>query len=1695
MIDPRLDALCRLCGIQPQYHDIWGKAHDIKPDTVRAFVRAMGIDLEQVGIDGAIARLEAEPWRRPLASVQVIRQGDNERAVCLRLPEDEAVKIVRYTIALEDGTMQKGDIRPSDLRVTERATVDGRAYGAYALPLGELPHGYHRFELTRDDRRESMSLIIAPNDCYLPDTIRDHGRVWGVALQLYALRSARNWGIGDFSDLRLAVEMLGERGAAVIGLNPLHALYPHNPAHVSPYSPSSRLFVNVLYLDVEHIAEFSQSEPAQQMVYTREFQRRLEELRAQPLVDYVGVAAVKFPVLEKLYEHFRAHHLERDTPRGKTFREFQTRGGEWLQRQSLYEALQEHFHRRDANVWGWPVWPEAYRNPASSEVKAWADANRVRIEFYQYLQWQVDRQLGAVGRASYDRGLAVGLYQDLAVSVDRGGAETWALQSLYAREISIGAPPDELALQGQNWGLPPLVPQRLRDAAYAPFIATLRANMRHGGALRIDHVMGLMRLFWVPPGVSSQDGAYVSYPFRDLLGILALESHRNRCLVIGEDLGTVPEEVRNALAPMNVLSYRLFYFERTSSGDFKSPPEYPELALATVTTHDLPTLAGYWKGQDIIERDRLKLFPSDEARDTQFVNRVQDRARLLIALQREGLLPEGMTVDPASSPEMTPTLARAVHAYLARSPAKLVMLHLEDIIGELCQPNLPGTVDEYPNWRRKLGVNIDELLRDRRALQLFDVLRDTRGPGIVERKPAPGGGAVIPNATYRLQFHKDFTFRHAEALVPYLARLGISHCYASPYLKARSGSRHGYDIVDHNALNPEIGSWTDYEAFVDALQRHGLSQVLDIVPNHMGVGSDNQWWLDVLENGSASLYASFFDIDWYPLKPELRGKVLLPILGDHYGAVLERGELKLAIDIENGAIAVHYYEHHFPVDPSTYPSLLARDLNRLEAALGAEHAYFAAYQSLISAFMHLPGRTERAHERIIERYRDKELHKRRLAELCAAEPAIRKHLESLVSEYNGEGEAPRRELLHELLEQQAYRLAYWRVASDEINYRRFFDINDLAALRMENPQTFFTTHRLISELVAQGKVSGLRIDHPDGLYDPLEYYRRLHSFVVAAVGSAANPGREEIYLVVEKILASHERLPEWWPVHGTTGYEFVNLVNGWLVHGDSEARFDKIYQRFIGREVNFDELLADRKRFIMRVALASELNGLANRLNRLSEEDWYARDFTLSSLRFVLREVIAYFPVYRTYIRDGKVSADDRRYIEWAVAQAKKQSPAADVSAFDFLRRILLLEGLEKESENYRRAVIDFAMRVQQYSAPVMAKGLEDTAFYSYHRLISLNEVGGDPRRFGLSTAAFHHANAERATRFPHSMLATSTHDTKRSEDVRARLNVLSEIPDDWRAAVMRWARMNRAKKRKLDDGFAPDRNDEYLLYQTLLGAWPLTPLTTADDLKAFGDRIEAYMLKATREAKVRTSWINQNVEYETAIQQFLKDLLAAKDGVFLQDFAPFAQRIMRPGLYNSLSQTHLKLTVPGVPDIYQGNELWDFSLVDPDNRRPVDYERRKQMLAELQAQFRVPSPSRVRALLDSIEDGRAKLYLTWKLLTFRQAQPELFRDGDYLSLAAEGRRADHVCAFARRYRDHVVVSIAPRWLLRLCPDGQPPLGGAWQDTTVAVPSAGVYENVLTGEELRFEGTSRPALTLANALTSFPVALLRLKRP
>jgi (1->4)-alpha-D-glucan 1-alpha-D-glucosylmutase len=987
----------------------------------------------------------------------------------------------------------------------------------------------------------------------------------------------------------------------------------------------------------------------------------------------------------------------------------------------------------------------------------------------------------------------------------------------------------------------------------------------------------------------------------------------------------------------------------------------------------------------------------------------------------------------------------------------------------------------------------------------------------------------IPVATYRVQFNRSFGFAAARGLLPYLQELGISHIYSSPYFKAREGSVHGYDIVDHNSLNPELGSTKEYEAFVGELTERGMGQILDIVPNHMCVeSSENAWWMDLLENGPSSPYASFFDIDWDPVKQELKNKVLIPVLGDQYGTVLENGELQLVFD--EGAFFLFYYDHRFPIIPRTYHGILSCRLEELAVRIGAENQHYLELLSIMTSLDHLPLYTETDPDLIVVRYREKEIVKRRLSALYHDSSDLREFIDRNVQIYNGvKGEPRSFDSLDELLGKQVYRLSHWRVATEEINYRRFFDINTLGAIRMEDPRVFAETHRMLFDLVRGGKVTGFRMDHIDGLYNPSEYMARLQygcffhrSLAILerplAEGSDMDAVSEEVkeyirrkysdkcdadpqyrpfYIIGEKILMKGESLPEEWPISGETGYGFLNTLNGIFVETGNGKAFDAVYHSFTKSREKFHEIAYRMKKLVMQVSMSSEVNTLGHYLNTISEMDRHTRDFTLNSLIKALVEVIAFFPVYRTYINSHEVSDRDSQYIDYAIAKARRNNPATNASIFEFIRDVLKLRFYERMDYKDKGVWLDFVMRFQQITGPVMAKGVEDTAYYVYNRLISLNDVGGHPDRFGVALEAFHGQNIERWKRYPHAMLATSTHDTKRSEDVRARINVLSEVPRLWREHLLRWSRMNRKKKMTVDGRLVPDRNEEYLLYQTLIGAWPMAS-GGVEDASRFRERINDYMLKALREAKVNTSWVNPDIMYEDAHRFFVDKILdESSANQFPRDFKQLQRLICQCGIYNSLSQTLLKIASPGIPDFYQGSELWDLSLVDPDNRRPVDYSLRAKMLLSLRERAEsVGALQLARELVEERDGGGIKLYTIQKSLQFRRENRELFESGRYLPLETTGEKGENICVFERSIDMDSVIVVTPRFFTRLIPSpDSPPLGReVWGDTRIVIYFDSIgssYRNVFTGETLTSTTDGENSfLHAADILNSFPVALL-----
>jgi (1->4)-alpha-D-glucan 1-alpha-D-glucosylmutase len=966
----------------------------------------------------------------------------------------------------------------------------------------------------------------------------------------------------------------------------------------------------------------------------------------------------------------------------------------------------------------------------------------------------------------------------------------------------------------------------------------------------------------------------------------------------------------------------------------------------------------------------------------------------------------------------------------------------------------------------------------------------------------------IPGCTYRLQLNKNFNFRDATALVDYLDALGVTDIYASPFLVARPGSKHGYDVIDHARLNPEIGTDGDLDALAAALKQRDMGLIMDVVPNHMCIASsDNHWWNDVLENGRSSPFASFFDIDWHPPKTELHEKVLLPVLGEQYGRVLENQELSIAYD--GGAFFAVYWQSRFPVGPRTILPLLEPIVADMRRSHPADHPDVLEIESIVTATTHLPTRWDTEPEKVRERMREKEIVKRRLDTLVSGSAAVRDALERSLAAINGDKRNPRSfDRLEALLADQAYRLSFWGVAAEEINYRRFFDINDLAAIRVELPNVLDAVHDKAFQLLRAGKVTGLRVDHVDGLMDPSRYLESLQhaSAPVPEAGTTMAPPRStptdrlQTYVVAEKILVGDEVLPREWAVHGTTGYEFLNMVNGLFVDAGGARAVERLYQRLREGRGEFDDLFYLAKRLILRTAMSSELYVLARRLDRISEQHRWSRDFTQNSLLLALAEVIACFPVYRTYIQltSTEVSAGDRQHVLRAIRDAKRRNRSTSESVFDFIADLLLLRDPEGLSDADRAERREFVLRLQQLTGPVTAKGLEDTVFYRYYPLASLNEVGGRPTGANVDPPRFHAWSARRLADWPHGLSATATHDTKRGEDVRARLNVLSEIPREWQRVLRHWQRLNRRLKSIVDDVRIPGANEEYLIYQTLIGAWPMDAIDadlTDAAREALRARINDYMTKALREAKLHTSWINVNAPYERGIAQFIDLLLQPSGGSFVTELRSFVRGILIPGVCNSLSQLVLKVTAPGVPDIYQGTELWDLSLVDPDNRRPVDFAARRALLAELVKRDDAELPGLCGELLRRPGDGRVKLLVTARALRHRRLNRARYERGGYLPLSADGQRARHVVAFARNLDGTASLTLVGRLFASLAGDGKAPVGEAsWGDTRVVLPSTlpqGAYRDALTGSVVELDRSrSAAGLLLAQAFANLPVAIL-----
>ena len=916
---------------------------------------------------------------------------------------------------------------------------------------------------------------------------------------------------------------------------------------------------------------------------------------------------------------------------------------------------------------------------------------------------------------------------------------------------------------------------------------------------------------------------------------------------------------------------------------------------------------------------------------------------------------------------------------------------------------------------------------------------------------------MIPRALYRLQFHSGFGFDAATAIVPYLQRLGVSHVYASSYLKARAGSTHGYDVVDHAALNPELGDGEAFARLLAALRAHGIGQVLDFVPNHMGIGgADNHYWLDVMEWGQNSAFAGWFDIDWYPMRGTAAGKLLVPFLGESYGAALAHGQLRLTFDAPSGSFSVRAHDAHvLPISPLSYSMILA---------VGAE-----ALRDLADAFADLPRWYPQMSGRAGEL-------KAELASRAASDGAFAEAVAAAVAQFTGEPDnVASWHRLNSLIETQHWRPAHARVAADEINYRRFFNISDLAGLRVELPEVFDHAHRLVLALVRDGTLSGLRIDHIDGLLEPTAYLRHL--------GERAG---QPFHIWVEKILGRDEDLPAEWPVEGTTGYEFVNLILNLMVDRAGVEAFTHSYQDFTGEKRSFAEIVYACKRRIMEDEMAAELHALARAAAAIARQDPRTVDLSENLLRRALEEYVACLPLYRTYIDTrGRPAEHDRARIAATIETARRGRPALGAEIFDFLHALLNTDlASQRQVPEQRVAIRLFAARVQQFSGPVMAKGLEDTAFYQYNRFVALNEVGGSPDMFGTSVADFHAATLHRAQHWPHTMLGTATHDTKRGEDTRARLAALSEFAGEWDGLVRNWSGLLQEQTDQ-----APDRNDEYLIYQLLLGAWPSELLGDAafapGALDAFAARVRNAITKSMREAKVHTTWGLPNPGYEAPTLAFVDRALdPARSKTFLEAFLPFVERLAARGARNSVLQAALKLTLPGVPDIYQGTDLWDLNLVDPDNRRPVDFSQREDALATVAHEIASGRTDAMSRYAENWRDGRVKLATLHILLDFRRQYPELLERGTYEPLAAAGKRSEQVCAFARRHEQSVLIVIGT---LGPSDKAADPRGAGAMVILPEDLGGRVWHDLLTGRQVK---SPNGLISLDSLLPAMPVTVL-----
>nr|WP_298373422.1 malto-oligosyltrehalose synthase [uncultured Halomonas sp.] len=1643
MNDAALRELADAVGLIEQWEDSEGNQCRLDDETRHTLLAALGFDVDDEETMRASAkRLQRLYHPASLDELPPLISVDCDTPIELPCPLRAGTT---FKVILETGEEREGQ-------------VDDHC----RLPAIESP-GYHRLVLGE----ATVTLAVAPQRCFsVADACNNTGadtptepHLWGLAVQVYSLRRAGAGGIGDI----LALAALGRAAAAqqadALVISPMHAMFSADTQRYSPYSPSSRLLFNVLYASPRIVLD---KELVEEAIDRCDLQDELAHLEAAELIDWPAAAQAKLTWLRELFAMFqeRSDQDDETDAQKRRFNAFRAAGGELLEDHCRFEALQRA--RPEGN---WRDWPEALRDPRSHEVAQFARENAQEVTFHAFLQWLVAEGLEYAQDNMRDDGMALGIIADLAVGADGAGSQTWSRQEEMLEGVSIGAPPDSFNVHGQDWGLASFSPHGLVRSGFRSFIDMLRTAFRHAGGLRIDHILGLLRLWLVPHGASPKQGGYIRFPLNDMLRLVALESWRHRAIVIGEDLGTVAPGFRDQLRERGILGMRVLWFERDEQDDFIASTEWTDQAVAMSSTHDLPTVAGWWSGYDIDLRDRFGLLGDEQDAVTEHRQRDKERVSLAHAL---GLIDS--TENPASlSADDIPvtTVLDASAAYLGHTPPPLVVVPMEDVLGLERQPNLPGTVDEHPNWRRRSPAPVGELLEDASIRKRLRGLDDSRrnastrpssAQGPSEKKslqPPEGEGDVLPTgsiqkdsiqkeetgklsstspirATVRLQFHSEFTLDDALPWIDYYADLGISHVYASPLLASRSGSTHGYDGIDPTRLDPELGGEEALERLVAKLRERNMGLILDIVPNHVAVGgSENLWWQDVLTQGQRSPYAKFFDIDWHSPDPLLNGKVLLPFLGGPYGDILHSGELRLNYEASTAGFYVAYHEHHFPIDPVYYGAIL-------------QHANEDTLRSLATCFDE--AQTSADPQRLLIEARE------RLAQ--ASEKA---DLQPALQHFDTTSEQGAR-ALHDLLEKQHYRLAFWRTASDEINWRRFFDITELGGLRVELPEVFDATHSVILRLVERGWVDGLRVDHVDGLADPGGYCRKLRQCLQDLAQHRPDDVPRYVALYVEKILAEGETLHTDWGVDGTTGYEFMNEVSGLQHDPDGAAPLRTLWRETSGRGSDFLIEVRKARAEMLDSALSSEFHACARALQALARHDTATRDITLGAIERVLKALVVHFPVYRTYADEKGRPEVDRAHFEQAKVEARRDVNPPERDLLDQFDRWLGGEAPEAcQDERERSLRLRAIQRFQQLTSPVAAKAVEDTAGYRSAVLISRNDVGFDPQNFSHTPAYFHEACRQRAEQFPLSLVTTATHDHKRGEDVRARLAALSELPWIFAEQVRRWREKAVSLREEQSAGVAPSPADELILYQMLLGAWaPTLDREDGEAMNGFAERLAQWQKKALREAKLRSHWLWPDSDYENACRNFLFGLI--EDTALRDELSDTARALDLPGAVNGLVQVVLRMTVPGVPDLYQGTEFWDYSLVDPDNRRSVDHQARQTALEK---------HSSPQEALEHWRDGRVKQAVIARLLAIRSESPSLFAQGDYTAMTVEGNRKEHVVAFSRKHAQQALLVVVPRLPVAMLESATLPLipTEEWGDAQLQIPESlqGQWRDVLTG--------------------------------